>query len=422
VGDGFPKIKRIIQESRTIICIRIEGVAYLILSKRSVFLILCSILVFNTAGIGLVVYLPKYLDEFLFIEKPVIQLIATIFPLSLFVFPPLIGKYSDKLQNRNAFVLIGASGIILSFILFLFTQNLLLIVLLSLLYGFFGASYRTIFTLYAELVDNNTRYISYYNAVSTCGWFLGSQLGGIFIDVYGIQNIFFFLILFSIINLSSVLFLKENRSLILRHYEKASAESNNDIDKGNTVSFSIYLGLFFRNFGIKPIMVILSIIMGFHISSDTQVGFLIGLNFLIQVALMLIIGHIITVKNEKIILILGYIFSTIAIIGYIISYNFFSFLISQVFIALSYSMFWSATVMYIAQNSTPKNKGRYMGYANSSTFSGGFIGGLLFSYLLLAFNSNYYSAMYFMIIFPVLSSISILLKFKPRSKPKLINK
>jgi MFS family permease len=81
-------------------------------------------------------------------------------------------------------------------------------------------------------------------------------------------------------------------------------------------------------------------------------------------------------------------------------------------------MFWSATVMYIAQNSTPKNKGRYMGFANSSTFSGGFVGGLLFSYLLLVFNSNYYSVMYFMIIFPLLSSISIILKFKQRSKEK----
>lgn len=389
----------------------------MILSKRSVILILFSILVLNTAGIGLVTYLPKYL-LFLGIENPLIQLIMTIFPLTLFVFPPLLGKISDKRQNRILFIIIGAFGIVLSFILFLFTQNLFLIVLLSLMYGFFGAAYRIMFTLYAELVDNDTRYISYYNAVSTCGWFLGSQLGGIFIEVYGIQNIFFFLVLFSTINLGSVFFIRENRTLILSHYEDNTSEKHNNINGENSISVSVYLGLFFRNFGIKPIMVVLSIIMGFHISSDTQVGFLIGLNFLIQVALMLIIGHIISEKNEKLILILGYFFSTIAIIGYIISNSFFSFLISQIFIAFSYSMFWSATIMYIAQNSTPKNKGRYMGYANSSTFSGGFIGGLLFSYLLLVFNSNYYSVMYFMILFPLLSSVSILLKFKQRSKEK----
>ena len=393
----------------------------MILSKRSVILILFSVLVLNTAQIGLIVFLTKYL-EYLGIEKPVIQLIMTIFPLALFVFPPLLGKLSDKIQNRILFIIIGAFGAVLSFVLFLFTQNLFLIVILSLLYGFFGAAFRIIFTLYAELVDNDTKYISYYNAVSTCGWFLGSQLGGIFLDVYGIQYIFLLLILFSTLNLVSVFFIRENRSLILSHYNDTAYERHNDINGENTISVSVYLGLFFRNFAIKPIMVILSIIMSFHIPSITQVGFLIGLNFLIQVALMLLIGHIISEKNEKLILILGYLFSSIAIIGYIISNNFFSFLISQIFIAFSYSMFWSASVMHIAQNSTPKNKGRYMGFANSSTFSGGFVGGLLFSYLLIAFNSNYNIVMYFMILFPVLSSFSILLKFKQRSKPKLINK
>ncbi len=393
----------------------------MILSKPSVILILFSILVLNTAGIGLVIYLPKYL-EYLDVEKPVIQLIMTIFPLTLFVFPPLLGKISDKIQNRILFIIIGAFGVVLSLVLFLFTQNLFLIIIISLLYGFFGAAFRIIFTLYAELVDNDVRYISYYNAVSTCGWFLGSQLGGIFIEVYGIQNIFLLLILFSTISLGSVFFIRENRTLILNHYKDITDEHNTDINRVKTISVSVYFGLFFRNVGIKPIMVVLSIIMSFHISSTTQVGFLIGLNFLIQVALMLLIGRIITEKNEKSILILGYLCSTIAIIGYIISNSFFSFLISQIFIAFSFSMFWSATVMYIAQNSTPKNKGRYMGMANSSTFSGGFIGGLLFSYLLVLFNSNYNSVMYFMIVFPLFSAMSILFKFKPKSKQKLIIK
>ncbi|MFW9897363.1 MAG: MFS transporter, partial [Candidatus Thorarchaeota archaeon] len=175
----------------------------MIISRRSVYLILISVLFLNTASIGLVVYLPKYL-AYLGIERPLIQLIMTIFPLTLFVVPPLIGKVSDKMQNRYLFILIGASGVVLSFILFLFTQNLFLMIILSFLYGFFGAIFRIIFTLYAELVENNTKYLSYYNSIATCGWFLGSQLGGVFIDVYGIQFIFLFLIIFSGINLTIV--------------------------------------------------------------------------------------------------------------------------------------------------------------------------------------------------------------------------
>lgn len=146
-----------------------------------------SVLILNTAGIGLIAYLPEYLLEYLGINNPIIQLIMTIFPLTLFIFPPLLGKYSDKIQNRILFIIFGASGVMLAFFLLMFIQDLIFIVILSFIYGFFGALYRIIFTLYAELVQNDTKYISYYNAVTTGGWFLGSLLGGIFIDIMALK-------------------------------------------------------------------------------------------------------------------------------------------------------------------------------------------------------------------------------------------
>ena len=82
----------------------------MILSKRSVILILFSILVLSTASIGMVTYMPKYLAYF-GTERPIIQLIMTIFPLTLFIFPPILGKYSDKIQNRLLFVIFGAVGV-----------------------------------------------------------------------------------------------------------------------------------------------------------------------------------------------------------------------------------------------------------------------------------------------------------------------
>ncbi|MFW9881947.1 MAG: MFS transporter, partial [Candidatus Thorarchaeota archaeon] len=81
----------------------------MILSKRSVILILFSILVLSTASIGMVTYTPKYLEYF-GTRKSIIQLVMTIFPLTMFIFPPILGKYSDKIQNRISFVIIGAVG------------------------------------------------------------------------------------------------------------------------------------------------------------------------------------------------------------------------------------------------------------------------------------------------------------------------
>jgi MFS family permease len=109
-------------------------------------------------------------------------------------------------------------------------------------------------------------------------------------------------------------------------------------------------------------------------------------------------------------MILGYILSAISIFGYIISKNFWSYLFFQILVSFSYSMHWAATTIYIAQNTTPENKGRYMGYANTGVFSGSFFGGLFFSFL-LTFNQDYYFSMYFLIIFPLISTMLIIFLF-----------
>ncbi|MFX1355398.1 MAG: MFS transporter, partial [Promethearchaeota archaeon] len=150
-----------------------------------------------------------------------------------------------------------------------------------------------------------------------------------------------------------------------------------------------------------------------------EIGFLIGINFLLQFFQMLLIGKVITIKNLKYFMIIGYLLSAVSILGYIISTDFWSYLATQLCVSFSYSMHWAATIIYIAQNTTPKNKGRFMGYANTSIFSGSFLGGILFSLLLFAYNRDFYIVMYFMIIFPIISMLIILLKFKPYSKKKI---
>ncbi len=236
------------------------------------------------------------------------------------------------------------------------------------------------------------------------------------IDAFRIENLFLFTL---ITFLSSIIFnvvIRENRQLILDTNTKLSEniykEVTNNILLKDNFSKSIYFGLFFRNFAIIPILNIIVILMGFYIPNNTEIAFLVGINPLFQFFIMPFIGKKLNQKNIKMVMILGYALSFIAIIGYIISVDFWSFLVFQVLVSLSYSMFWIATTVYIAQNSTPNNKGRFMGYATSSIFAGTTTGGLFFSLLLAIFNSNYYISMSFMIIFPIISMIVISLKFK----------
>ena len=81
-------------------------------------------------------------------------------------------------------------------------------------------------------------------------------------------------------------------------------------------------------------------------------------------------------------------------------------------------MFWTATQVYIAQNTTPENKGRYASYSNASFYMGSFIGALLFSYMINSYSSDYYTAMYLMIVFPVISALFILFKFHQEEENK----
>ncbi|MFX1498357.1 MAG: MFS transporter [Promethearchaeota archaeon] len=396
----------------------------LILAKKSIIFILLSIFFINTATIIVFTYVPQYLLLDLNTGKPLTQLIITIFPLTTFIFPPLYGFFSDKIQNRYIFIVIGTIGMTFTYLFLLMTQNLIILIILLFIFGFFMASSNLFITLYAELVKDDKTLISYYNAIIVGAWFVGAQFGGIFINFFGIDNLFLFIFIVSIPSVITVFFVKENRSMIIEMYQDREKKEDvkrifNGSDIENTVSKSVFFGLFFRNFSIKPIMPILAVIMMSLLKSYPETGFLIGINFLLQFFQMLLVGRVITTKNVKSFMIIGYTLSAISIFGYIASTNFWSFLISQLLVSFSYSLHWAATITYIAQNTTPNNKGRYMGYANTSVSFGSFSGGLLFSFLIFAYHTDYYIAMYFMIIFPIISTLIILLKFKPHSKKKI---
>ncbi|MFX1587335.1 MAG: MFS transporter [Promethearchaeota archaeon] len=387
------------------------------MSKKTATSILISTIFFNTVGMAIYTYIPRYL-EFLGNAGYIILLVSSIFPLTATIFPYLLGKKSDMIQNRSIFFFIGTLGISITLLLLLFTRELIWIILLLFIYGFFNACFGLTFILYQEVVENNPRLISYYNAMVVLGWFIGAQFGGIFIAFYGISKIISFLLLVSVINTILLLFINEDRKVILDHYNLRSIqEENNEIEQenGKSISKSIYFALFFRNFGVRPVMAILAIIMAFHLTNDTQVGFLIGINPLLQFFLMILIGRFINDKNQKIIMIVGYLLSAVTLFGYVISIDFYGFLFYQISASFSYAMFWNATQIYIAQRTTPKNKGKYVGYANSSFFLGSFIGGLFYSSLLII-NPNYYMGMWLMIFFPAISALIIFLKLKIKNK------
>jgi len=170
----------------------------LTISKRSVILLLISVLTYGTAAMALIYYLPRYLRDYLGFDLAIIQLVTTIYPFSAIFLPQILGKYSDKIQNRYLFILFGSIGASILYLALFFTKDLVLITFILIIYSMCGVSYRLSFTLYQELTKNNPKFVTFYNAANVFGWFLGSQFGGIFIDIYEISNIYIFLLIISL--------------------------------------------------------------------------------------------------------------------------------------------------------------------------------------------------------------------------------
>ena len=388
----------------------------MIISKKSVVFILGTAFFIYLSIMMLYTYLPLYL-KFLGVPIPIVTLTMTFAMSTFFIFPPLLGRYSDKLQNRIYFIFIGSVGMLITLIFLLFTNNFIILNILLFIFGFFTSSLTIILTLYSELVQNDQKWISYYNSICSLGSFIGVLIGGMMIDIFRVENLFLFILINFMLSIIFIVFIRENRQLILDYNKKVpeyieKKVIDNNPEEDNNISKSIYYSLLFRNFGIIPILNILVIIMSFYISSNTEIALLVGINPLFQFFIMLLLGKILNQKNIKAFMLLGYCLSVIVIVGYIISVDFWGFLTFQVIVSLSYSMFWMATIVYIAQNSTPINKGRLMGYATTSVFAGTTIGGLFFSLLLIVFHSNYYISMLFMIIFPAISILITAFLFK----------
>ena len=155
-------------------------------------------------------YLPQYLI-FIGTEPPIITLTMTFAMSTFFIFPPLLGRYSDKLQNRIYFIFIGPVGMLITLVLLLFTRNIIILNILIFIFGFFTSSVTIYLTLFSELVQNDKKWISYYNSVCAIGNFIGVIIGGILIDFFYIENLFLFALIMFLSSIVFNVFIRENR-------------------------------------------------------------------------------------------------------------------------------------------------------------------------------------------------------------------
>ncbi len=261
----------------------------ILLSKKSVAFILGTVFFIYLTIMMLYTYLPQYL-LFIGTKSPIITLTMTFAMSTFFIFPPLLGRYSDKLQNRIYFIIICPIGMLITLAMLLFTKNIIIINILIFIFGFFTSFITIYLTLFSELVQNDKKWIAYYNSFCAIGNFIGVIIGGILIDLFNIENLFFFTLIIFFASIIFNVFIRENRQLILDNNIELSENVHNEgiknSSKEDNISKAIYYSLFFRNFAIIPILNILVIIFGFYLPNKIEIAILVGKKPFFQLFIM----------------------------------------------------------------------------------------------------------------------------------------
>ena len=99
-------------------------------------LILISDLIASIFGMGVFSYFPRYLLN-LGVDIVVIQLIISLFIFTTVFFPTLVGRFSDRVQQRALLFKFGAVGVCFSLFLLTTVISLIIILVLLFFYGFF---------------------------------------------------------------------------------------------------------------------------------------------------------------------------------------------------------------------------------------------------------------------------------------------
>lgn len=156
---------------------------------------------FKDLGTGMLAFLlPLYivgLDGGTFSGTPIVVragLVATVFGLSNAISQPFMGRFSDSLNRRKPFVIIGMAGFTIISFMYANASSFDHLLLLRIVQGLtVGATVPAIVAMVTHLSTTNTRgmAIGIYSTVRGFGFGVGSILGGIIASYYGFVTAFY---------------------------------------------------------------------------------------------------------------------------------------------------------------------------------------------------------------------------------------
>lgn len=180
--------------------------------NKKAFAVVVSTMCISMLGFGIVVpLLPIYADQ-LGATALEIGLIMAGFSITLMVFLPIMGRFSDR-SGRKVFLCSGLACLTIASLGFIWAQNPLQLILVRCFQGFAATMHLPIAQAYLGDITpegSEGKWMGYFNAILFASMGLGPLFGGVLTDLFGITTTFLVMAALCLIGLiATIIFLPE---------------------------------------------------------------------------------------------------------------------------------------------------------------------------------------------------------------------
>ncbi len=345
--------------------------------NEKAFAVVVSTMFISMLGMGIVVpLLPIYADQ-MGATPLEIGLINAGFSITLTVFLPVIGRFSDR-TGRKVFLCSGLACLTIASLGFMWAQNPLQLILVRCFQGFSATMHLPLAQAYLGDITpegEEGKWMGYFNAILFSGIGLGPLFGGMLTDLFGINTTFLVMAALNLLGLiATIIFLPEvaRKTTISNQGSFFAALRKSNIMKG-AFGFRMATG-----FGTACFMTFLPIFAHNNIGLSTS---LIGVLLASRMPVSLVqsfTGTLADKYNRKVMVIIGGALSLIATALLPIACSFWQLLAIYFFATFGFTFALPAATAYVVEEGRTFGMGTSMAMFMMAMQIGNGVGPILF--------------------------------------------
>ncbi|MFW9993708.1 MAG: MFS transporter [Candidatus Odinarchaeota archaeon] len=331
-------------------------------------------------------YIPIFMDE-LGLGKEHVTLVAAFYSFFLFLSSSLAGRGSDR-YGRRIFLYLGLLLSTVAFTSQFFASDFLSVLFARLLAGFSVGIYLPALIAYAY---ENRSLMGKFSSLGALGWGLGTIVGGIVASfstgyVFMMAGLLYFVGFLVALKLPTS---NHNGNDNLETFTAQELTPSFTVIKNN---LAVYTGLFLRHSAAFALWTLWPLFLKGLGFDNFQIGIVQATNSLTQFVAMFFISDRI---RAEVLQAAGSIISALTFITFLLTTNFYLFLITQVFLGISWTAMYVGAVKYVTEKNQMNERGTASGFLNSTISIAGLAGPAYVAVFLFLFGD---AVIYFVLI------------------------